>query len=127
MYSSSDGHINVSPGTRAWMESYPDKRNKDGGFVYVVSHSSDWYKIGASVNPINRMSSLGYKSDDFICAIKTDIPFDIEKYLHTKFSASRKKGVGELFSLSENDVHFIRSIKTFAGVEVHVSNDLDSI
>ncbi len=130
-----DGHINVLETDYAYspdiifysISHYPHGKNGNGGFSYVCYHGNGYYKIGASTSLINRIVSLGYSSSQFICAIETKIPFDLEKYLHNRFREQKKERFGELFLLSEKDIDFIKSIRTIDETEVYCHNNLDEL
>lgn len=86
-----------------------EKAEKAAGYVYLMRSTGGEYKIGCSVSPERRLSSL-----------KTGIPFDIElvymfkvmnmrateKLLHFRYAEKRIRG--EWFALSDNDVEEIK-------------------
>jgi hypothetical protein len=88
------------------------EKRKRSGFVYLIKSEAGHYKIGRTTNIADRAKVFGVK-----------LPFDIEiehtivcsdyvkaeQHLHEKFSA--KRGQGEWFTLSEEDVAYIKSLE----------------
>lgn len=102
-----------------------DGRNKEGGVIYLCRHQNI-YKMGASTNPYSRITSQGYRADQFICAIETLYPFDLEKYLQRRFRGNRTSSK-ELFELDEKDIEFIKGIKTVNGKRAYYYQSLDDL
>lgn len=78
------------------------------GFVYLASTDSG-YKIGASIDPLNRVKNLqGFGNPKLIHFFRSQNRFRSEKHLHLIFCHRYIRR--ELFSLSNNDVLFFQEI-----------------
>lgn len=58
-------------------------------FIYVMQSGKDKYKVGISVNPLSRLTSVQTGSSDKVSVIFTywsDEPFYYEKLFHQKFA-----------------------------------------
>lgn len=106
------------------------------GYVYVASviyENENYYKIGASVNPVSRLKLLTKQKQlihSFIDVIKCHDYFSLERTLHEHFSNQRfDSHIGrtiplgkEYFYLSQSDIELIKQIKFFDGQPVtHIS------
>lgn len=94
---------------RAAQEEY----EKTLGYVYVMKSSAGLYKIGCTKNPDKRLTSFNKglpMTFSYEKLIKTNERYYFEKRLHKKFS--RKRVVGEWFSLNDADLALIKRIKS---------------
>jgi len=92
---------------------------KPEGYVYLIRSETNFWKIGRTVNPEDRMRTF-----------KTKLPFDVEYehliacydqrllelQLHRQFDGKRQRG--EWFSLDPNDVAYIKRFSTQLDYEV---------
>ena len=87
------------------------KPNSRHGFVYLLQSASGFYKIGRTSNPSNRLATFEVRLPfevNFIALIETVDMFTLERELHNQFES--KRGNGEWFALSAEDVAHIQSI-----------------
>lgn len=86
-------------------------RRRDG-YVYVLKQiGGDYYKIGRTSNPDNRLETFNVKLPFMVqyeIVIKTDDMYLLERQLHSRFNA--KWIEGEWFCLTPDDLEAIRSI-----------------
>ena len=91
----------------------PTKAPKSSkGFVYLIK-CNEWYKIGKAKNVNSRLSGLQTGSPyllELLHAIHCKDYSRAESYLHNVFADRR--GLGEWFELTENDIEKIKAIKT---------------
>ncbi len=82
------------------------------GIVYLLHSENGFYKIGRTSDGSSRLSYLTEKlpiNIELVHQFRSDTPTKTEKNLHDRFSEKRIKG--EWFSLSDEDVSYICSIK----------------
>lgn len=80
------------------------------GYVYVLK-CGDHYKIGQSKRPRKRLTQLRTGSPhpiEVVHTLRTAHFRAIERTLHVKFRD--KRGTGEWFALSDEDIEYIKSI-----------------
>lgn len=81
------------------------------GYIYLIEGQPNHYKIGKTVNPKERIGTLGVQLPYPIQVIHL-IPVDnmtaAEQYLHSQFGDKRIRG--EWFELDAQEVAFIKSI-----------------
>ena len=85
------------------------------GYVYLVQAvmPQNYYKIGCSTNPVERIETLGVRLPFPITPIhqfKVNDMFGIERRLHDKYADKRANG--EWFALTDNDVAEICAIES---------------
>jgi len=85
------------------------------GHVYLIQaqHDPSLYKIGRSANPDDRIRTFEVKlpfTFDYICTIKSDDMYTLERQLHYKYRDKRIDG--EWFRLSTEDVEYIKRLAT---------------
>jgi hypothetical protein len=95
-----------------------DMRNKNGGFTYICRRNDILYKIGASTNLRSRMYGQKFSENNFVCAIHSMHPFELEKYLHNLYKHKRPNKHKELFVLSGKNLEYIKSIKSMNDIPV---------
>lgn len=81
------------------------------GFVYILHSENDFYKIGRSINPHNRLKQLQTGSNKklrLLYYLKVQNMIKAERSLHAIFSAGRKQG--EWFKLTDRDVELLKKI-----------------
>lgn len=78
----------------------------DAGYIYLVQgEGTDWYKIGITKSPRQRIKLLGTKTPfpiRTIACYDVDSPQDAETWWHEAFS--HKRAHGEWFELDEHDI-----------------------
>lgn len=91
----------------------------ESGFVYLMySVDNDFYKIGITHNPINRLEQLKRNIPDieYKQCVFVDSPSTVEKILHEKFDNQRLElnerfgGYTEFFNLNSTDVVCVKEI-----------------
>ena len=96
-------------------------------YVYLIFNKSlNHYKIGIATNVKDRLSKLQTGNSnqlELICAIPTYEARKLEKSLHDKFSD--KKVILEWFSLSNEDVEYIKSIDSLSSYFI-IQNNLNA-
>lgn len=86
-------------------------KEKRPGFVYLIQSPTGYYKIGRTINPDNRLKTFTVKLPfevEYVCVIKTENMFDLEKELHGYFQHKRVNG--EWFDLKPHDIEFIKGL-----------------
>lgn len=81
------------------------------GYVYLLKGDRGFYKIGRAKNPKDRMKTFGVTLPfdvEFECVIKASNMYELEAALHRYFVD--KRGEGEWFSLSDQDVKRIKGM-----------------
>lgn len=81
------------------------------GYVYLFKADNGVYKIGQSVDPDARITSLGVKLPyelESVHRIETHDMNELESDLHDRFADKRLEG--EWFELTESDVDYIREL-----------------
>lgn len=81
------------------------------GFVYLIQSPTEYYKIGRTRNPDDRLKTFGVKLPfevAYIALIPTRDMYRLEKNLHSYFA--RKRVGGEWFKLFPQDVDFIKGL-----------------
>lgn len=117
--------IGIEKVKRGHIEIYIDTYLKRKiGYTYIFQKSKGIYKIGNSVNPRARMRTLNYLPEEFICAIRSEHPHQLEKHLHNLYDKYRLPCAGELFELPEKCIEYIKSIKSINNRKVCCYNDL---
>lgn len=124
-----DKDYNINHGIVEYNELLPLRKDLSGrvGFVYIAKFK-EGYKIGATVSSIvNRLVAYGCSRDRFVCAIGINSPFSLERFFHELYKKKNVilKGLREIFNLSEDDLKWIRGIKSVNGEQVTVYHDLD--
>jgi len=80
------------------------------GFVYILK-CGPYYKIGLSQvvdRRIEQLSTTPPFDVELIYTIETDDMYDLESFLHNKFSEKRKNG--EWFELGQDDIEYIMGL-----------------
>lgn len=82
------------------------------GYVYLISNQTDFYKVGRSKDPVQRLRHLsgGDPSWMLLHTIKCHNMFTAELDLHDRFFDKRQEG--EWFALTPEDVQSIKSIES---------------
>lgn len=83
------------------------------GYVYVLSSPFNYFKIGCSSKPRNRMLTFGVQLPfevEMVAAIYSNDMYALEKELHQRFSDRRTRG--EWFELTDADVEYIKGLAT---------------
>lgn len=81
------------------------------GFVYLLRTSLDYYKIGCTTKPRNRLLTFGIQLPfevELVCLIYTRDIYHMERELHSRFREQRERG--EWFKLSADDVDYIKGL-----------------
>lgn len=87
------------------------QKKKKLAFVYLMHNKRNgFYKIGRSKNPNYRECTLQSEEPEVELLFHMESTSSVEALLHKKFESKRIRG--EWFSLSQNDVDEILSIKT---------------
>lgn len=91
-------------------------RVKQPGHVYLMRAMTDptLFKIGRTRDLPSRMRTFGLKlpfAVELFHSIEAEDTIEAESYLHNKYDAKRTNG--EWFSLSQEDVDWICSLRTF--------------
>lgn len=89
------------------------KRVSQHGYVYLIQSSTGFYKIGRAKKLKERISTLGVKLPfeiEVAHSIECDDYEGMESYLHAEFASKRVNG--EWFSLTADEVAWIKSITT---------------
>jgi len=90
-----------------------DKRKPKPGYVYLFQTSTGIYKIGQSIDPGKRLtsiqSSLPYKLSSIV-RIPTNDMSKLENELHNRFRDKRIRR--EWFDLSPEDVEYIKGLQS---------------
>lgn len=83
------------------------------GYVYLFQ-CGDLYKIGTSTDVEMRLKAVRKRAPGTVLlhSVLSDDPYRAEKFLHLKFGSERV--TGEWFELSQEDVHWIKRIKTIS-------------
>lgn len=81
------------------------------GYVYLLESPSTpgLYKIGRTVDPKDRIKTFAVKLPfevQYVCVIKTDDMYSLEKLLHRMFDNNRVNG--EWFFLLQDDIDYIK-------------------
>lgn len=95
-------------------------RKEKRGFVYVARYR-DVFKIGATQGTMtSRLQAQKIPISDFVLALETDHPFDLEKHLHAKFRYKQKKidKSVEMFDLSDEDLKWMTKIHELNGAKI---------
>ena len=92
---------------------YKSRQINTHGYVYLLAgiHDPTLFKIGRTNNPDNRLKTFNVKLPfevEYICTIKTDDMFKLERELHFKFASKRLNG--EWFKLTSEDVEYIKGL-----------------
>jgi len=85
------------------------RKTPKAGYVYLLQSPSEYYKIGFSATPEDRVKTFKNKLPfevEYICLIPTDNMKKLEGELHDRFEDRRVDG--EWFALTENDVAYIK-------------------
>jgi hypothetical protein len=89
------------------------KRDAVPGHVYLFRGvGTDYYKIGCSINPTQRLETVSpvmpFKTE-LICQIETDDMYGLEAELHEEFAENRQNG--EWFKLTDSDVERLKTVR----------------
>lgn len=89
-----------------------DQTNIEPGFIYLIcAIGTDRYKLGMSKKPGQRLQQLQVGSShelQLVLTIPTGDMSRLEQLLHKTFKRNRNRG--EWFTLSENDVRYLRDL-----------------
>lgn len=91
------------------------KNTREEGYVYLIGSDIGRYKIGKTYHVNDRLLQLSVKLPVRIFHVhsfKSNFYSKSERYLHDMFA--KKRDVGEWFSLSDEDVNFIKSITDYS-------------
>lgn len=91
------------------------KTKSRDGYVYLIKAETGHFKIGRTHSPNDRIATFGVKLPfdvEYLAVIPTPDMYQLEAILHNKYSDKRVKG--EWFSLTPDDVIYIKSLE--AGV-----------
>ena len=86
-------------------------RGKETNIYLMIDHACDLYKIGRSKNVIQREKTLGAQIPKIECLYSFEGHVEDEKELHAHFHS--KRGRGEWFDLSDDDIDFIKNFIHF--------------
>jgi len=120
-----NGHLSYSPYLAGTSDRY-----RFGKYVYMCEVRDGIYKIGATKNnPLKRMQQQGIRSEKFRCAIESDSAFALEACLHSLFSEklTDRSYSKEIFKLDNDDVEYIKSLKTFNKKPLTIYTQLSAI
>lgn len=81
------------------------------GFVYLLRTTPDYYKIGCTTKPRNRLLTFGVQLPfevELVCLIYSHDIYHMERELHTRFQEQRT--LGEWFKLSADDVEYVKGL-----------------
>ena len=97
---------------KLWGQESPDTQDNRPGKVYIVQ-SGQYYKIGITQGEVpRRVAQLQTGSPHkihIVHVIETDYPLDLERDLHKMLA--HKRGEGEWFRLSEEELRIIKRLK----------------
>jgi hypothetical protein len=86
------------------------RREPMPGFVYILG-AGDYYKIGKAKVVTDRIKQIIPKLPfevEIVYTIKSDDPYELEKFLHEQFADKRANG--EWFKLCREDIEYIKSL-----------------
>ena len=81
------------------------------GFVYLLQTPPDYYKIGCTTKPRNRLLTFGVQLPfevELVCLIYSHDIYHTERELHNRFREQRSHG--EWFKLSADDVEYVKGL-----------------
>ena len=85
------------------------KRGKETNIYLMVDHACGMHKIGRSKHIIQREKTLGARTPKIECLFSFEGFNEDEKELHLHFRD--KRGRGEWFDLSDDDIKYIKNFK----------------
>lgn len=91
----------------------PDQ-TPDAGFIYILLSEHGYYKIGKTVNLTTRFTRLRKKykfTFELVCAVHLpNMCWVTEQQLLYKYRAKRVKGMKDWFTLSQEDIDYVKGL-----------------